>query len=274
MKKTYIFIFITFLISLLILSGCKNKTDNEKQLIGFTLYEKTNPIGVSQTYKSLNEVEINGVYASDDYSYLSIQGDSFFDVKTDSSKLQGDLINKDSVCLFITSNYYQSQNVNYKLFLYEIFLLPNGKYSIEYKTDIQLSSEVGDLATINYKYESLKDDLNYVFTYRINIQKIATPTQVLIKEFNDKNEIINVKSVTSEANEYYISDSASYVLIEEYSILINELDEEEKMINYTLLTQTTPKKNYVFRMLNENNRVINFQVTFLFPQDINDTKKK
>ena len=265
MKK---YIYLLLLVFVILLAGCKNNVDSEKQLIGFTLYEKNNPYGISETINSLNDIEINGVYASDDYSYVSIQGESFFDVKTDLSKLQGDLITKDNICLFITSNYYQSQNANHKLFLYEIYKHQDGTYSIEYKTDIQLSSDVGDTEVINFKSESIKDDLNYVFTYRINLEKIATPSDVLIKEFNIDNELIKTTPVTGDINEYQIQKNTKYVLIEEYSIKINEHDEEETIINYTFLTQDSSKKNYTFKMINDNNRIINYQVSFIFYDDI------
>ena len=272
MKKRLILVFVFLFVFTLV--GCGKKKPSDKQLIGFTIYEKSNTIGESQVFQKLNDIDINGVYTSDDYSFVSVKSDSLFDVKTDTSKLQGDLISPTSICLFITANYYQSQTVNYKLFLYEIYLLSDGTYSVELKTDIQLSSEVGDTNVANYSFESIKNDLNYVFTYKISFQKIAAPKNVIIKEFDESNQLINLSFVNIEENEYRASRECAYILVEEYTIFINENDEEDRTIEYTLITPKSQKKSLNFRLLNENNRVINFQLSFLFKEDIEEQESR
>ena len=272
MKKR--FILIVILIFLFSLVGCGKKKESEKQLIGFTIYEKTNTIGQSQTFAKLSDIEINGVYASDDYSFVSIQGDSLFDVKTDTSKLQGDLITPDSICLFINANYYQSQNVNYKLFLYEIYRLVDGTYSVELRTDVNLSSEIGDSIIANYSSEAIKNELNYVFTYKINFQKIETPKSIVVKEFDVNNQLLSQTELTQNDNEYKVSNDCAYVIIEENTYYLDIDETEINKIEYTFLTANSQKKNYNFKQLNENNRVVNFQVNFLFPNDIEDLEKR
>ncbi len=262
------FILLLILVVCFTLVGCGKKKNSEKQLIGFTIYEKSNTIGESQKFDKLNDIEINGIYASDDYSFVSVKGDSLFDTKTDTSKLQGDMITLNSVCLFITANYYQSQNVNYKLFLYEIYMLEDGSYLVQYKADVNLSSEVGDTQTLTFASEAVKNDLNYVFTYKINFIKIATPQSILVKEFNENNEIILETELTTDVSEYRASKDCSYILIEEYNVFLDENDEEKKSIDYTLITEKTQKKNYTFKLLNEANRVVNFQVTFAFKDEV------
>lgn len=262
------FILLLILVVCFTLVGCGKKKNSEKQLIGFTIYEKSNTIGESQKFDKLNDIEINGIYASDDYSFVSVKGDSLFDTKTDTSKLQGDMITLNSVCLFITANYYQSQNVNYKLFLYEIYMLEDGSYLVQYKADVNLSSEVGDTQTLTFANEAVKNDLNYVFTYKINFIKIATPQSILVKEFNENNEIILETELTTDISEYRASKDCSYILIEEYNVFLDENDEETRSIDYTLITEKTQKKNYTFKLLNEANRVVNFQVTFAFKDEV------
>ncbi len=262
------FILLLILVVCFTLVGCGKKKNSEKQLIGFTIYEKSNTIGESQKFDKLNDIEINGIYASDDYSFVSVKGDSLFDTKTDTSKLQGDMITLNSVCLFITANYYQSQNVNYKLFLYEIYMLEDGSYLVQYKADVNLSSEVGDTQTLTFANEAIKNDLNYVFTYKINFIKIATPQSILVKEFNENNEIILETELTTDISEYRASKDCSYILVEEYNVFLDENDEEKKSIDYTLITEKTQKKNYTFKLLNEANRVVNFQVTFAFKDEV------
>lgn len=254
--------------------GCGKKKDSDKQLIGFTIFEKSNTIGESQIFDKLNDIDINGVYASDDYSFVSIKGESLFDVKTDTSKLQGDMITPDSICLFINANYYQAQSFNYKMFLYEIFLLNDGKYSVELKTDIQLSSEVGDTNVINFSSESYKGGLSYVFTYKISFQKIETPKEVIVKEFDENNQLIMSNIINQETNEYRVSKDCRYVIIEEKTFLITDENIEENNTDYTFLTEKSQKKNYTFKTLNENNRIINFQVNFLFPKDVLELETK
>lgn len=265
MKKKLFTLLILFVA--LFLFGCKNREDSDKQLIGFTIYEKTNTIGVEQIFNNLNDIEINGVYASDDYSFVSVKDNSFFEVKTDLSRLQGDLITPDSICLFITCNYYQSQNVNYKLFLYEIYALSDGRYSVEYKDDIQLSSEIGDSILISHSNEAIKDELNYVFSYKISVSKIPTPHGVIVKEFDAENKVISETEISSETTNYMVSKDAAYVIVEEKNSIIGENDQVEEKTLYTLLTDSSAKKSYSFKVLNENNRIINFELRFKFPGD-------
>lgn len=262
MKK--IFLVITLLLSIYMV-GCSNKnTSDEKQLIGFTIFERTTQIGLMQKVDKLTDIT-NGFYASEDYSYTNFLGDSFFDVKVDYSKLPGDLITPDSVCLFVNANYYQAQSINYKLFLYEIYQLREGGYSIEYKDELQLSPLLDDVEVYTATYESIKDSLNYVFTYKINIQKIATPKAATIKEFNTRNTIINEVVVTTDLSEYVVSEDAAYVIIEEKNTYLNQDNEEKSDYNYTLITKKSDKKTHGFKMLNNENRMISFQVSFSFP---------
>ena len=147
-------------------------------------------------------------------------------------------------------------------------MLEDGSYLVQYKADVNLSSEVGDTQTLTFANEAVKNDLNYVFTYKINFIKIATPQSILVKEFNENNEIILETELTTDISEYRASKDCSYILIEEYNVFLDENDEETRSIDYTLITEKTQKKNYTFKLLNEANRVVNFQVTFAFKDEV------
>ena len=98
--------------------GCSsNKPNDEKQLIGFTIYEKNTQIGKSQKVNNLNDIT-NGFYTTRDHTATSFIGESYFNIKIDTSTLPGDLITPESNCLFVNASYYQAYTVNYKLFIY------------------------------------------------------------------------------------------------------------------------------------------------------------
>lgn len=261
-----IFLIITLLLSTYMVGCSTNKVDDEKQLIGFTIYEKNTQIGKSQKVNNLNDIT-NGFYATRDYTATSFIGDSYFNIKVDTSKLPGDLITPESNCLFVNATYYQAYTVNYKLFIYEIYRLSEGGYSIEYKDEVQLSPILDESKTITSTFESIQNSLNYVFTYKITISKIATPLKSIIREFDKNNQIIKETIVSDDLSEYQISDKTAYTIIEEKNSYINDEGEEIINSNYTLITENSTKTTYGFKVLNKENRIVTFQVSFDFPEN-------
>lgn len=260
-----IFLIITLLLSTYMFGCSSNKPNDEKQLIGFTIYEKNTQIGKSQKVNNLNDIT-NGFYTTRDHTATSFIGESYFNIKIDTSILPGDLITPESNCLFVNASYYQAYTVNYKLFIYEIYRLNEGGYSIEYKDEIQLSPILGESKTITSTFESLQNSLNYVFTYKITISKIATPLKSIIREFDKNNKLINEIDVTEDLSEYQISDKTAYTIIEDRNSYINDEGEEIITSDYTLITENSTKSTYGFKALNKDNRIITFQVSFKFPE--------
>lgn len=263
MKKIKNLIFINILFIFIIFTGCSKET-NEKQLIGFTIFEKSTPIGMSQKTDSLDNIDLNGFFTNNEYTETSFSGNSYFDVKVDYNKLQGDLVSSDSVCLFVTANYYQAQSINYKLFLYNIYLLEDGSYQLEYHKDIELSQNIGSNETITYNYESKNNSINYVFTYKLIVKKIANPIEVIVREFGINNIKINETKLNSEISNFDVSPNTEYIIITERNKYFDENNVEQVDNNYIFLTNKSEKKTYTFTTLNSNSRVINYIVTFNF----------
>lgn len=260
--KKVLYIFIT-LIAILGISGCSKET-SEKQLIGFTIFEKSTPIGMSQKTDSLDNIELNGFFANSSYTETSFSGNSYFDIKVDYNKLQGDLISSDSICLFVTANYYQTQSVNYKLFLYDIYLLEDGNYQLEYHKDIELPQNIDSNEIVTYNYESKVDSISYVFTYKLIIKKIANPVEVIVREFGINNLKINETKINSDVTDFDVLPNTEYIIITERNKYLDENNIEQIDNNYIFLTNKSEKKTYTFTTLNSNSRVINYNVTFNF----------
>lgn len=261
--KSVLYIFIA-IIAILGISGCSKET-SEKQLIGFTIFEKSTPIGMSQKTLNLETQEINGFFANSEYTETTFSGNSYFDVKVDYNKLQGDLVSSDSVCLFVTANYYQAQSVNYKLFLYDIYLLEDGTYQLEYHKDIELPQNVGSNEIVTMNYESKNNSTNYVFTYKLTIQKTANPIETVVREFGANNVMLKETKINDSYTEIVASDSTDYIIVTERFKFVDENNEEQIDKNYIFISKKTEKKTYSFSMLNTDSKMINYVVTFNFP---------
>lgn len=265
-KNRMIMIIISILLLLFITTGC-NKKSSEKQLIGFTIFEKTTPIGMSQKITSLDNIDLNGFCASSDYLETVFSGNSYFNAKVDYSKLPGDIISSDSICLFVSADYYQAQNVNYKLFLYDIYLLNDGTYRLEYRKDVELAQSIGTAEIFSINYESKQDSVNYVFTYKLTLSKIANPIETVVKEFGINNVLLKEVKINESINDYVALENTEYIIITEKNNYIDENNEEQIETNYIFLTKKSEKKSYVFKNLNDNSRIINYVVTFKFTAD-------
>lgn len=258
--------FVIIIISIFMLSffsSC-NKKSSDKQLIGFTIFEKTTPIGMSQKISSLDNIELNGFYTSSDYLETSFSGNSYFNAKVDYSKLPGDMISSDSICLFVNADYYQAQSVNYKLFLYDIYLLNDGTYQLEYRKDVELAQSIGSSEVFSVTYESRQSSANYVFTYKLTLKKIANPIETVVKEFGINNVLLREVKINENINEYLALENTEYMIITEKSNFLDENNTERTDINYIFLTRKSDKKTYVFKSINDNSRIINYIVTFDF----------
>lgn len=266
MKRLKGLIFIVFISVTMLLISCSTE-QSDKQLIGFTIFEKSTPIGISQKTTSLDTIDLNGFFTNNDYSETSFSGNSYFDAKVDYNKLQGDLVSSDSICLFVTANYYQAQSINYKLFLYDIYLLDDGTYQLEYNKDIELPQNVGSNEVITVNYESKKKSINYVFTYKLTIKKIANPLETIIREFATNNVILKESIINSEYSNYEMLPNTEYAIVTEKYKYIDENNEEKIDNNYIFLTKKTDKKTYTFNSLNSHSRMINYIVTFNFSED-------
>lgn len=261
--KNILYIFIT-IITLFCICGC-SKENSEKQLIGFTIFEKSTPIGMSQKTSNLENQEINGFFTNNEYTETNFLGNSYFDVKVDYNKLQGDLVSSDSICLFVTANYYQAQSVNYKLFLYDIYLLDDGTYQLEYHKEIELPQNIGSNDVVTMTYESKQDSNNYVFTYKLTIQKIANPIETVVREFGINHVKLKETIINNNYTELEVTENTDYIIVTEKFEFIDENNEKQIDKNYIFISKKTEKKTYTFNALDSDSKMINYSVTFSFP---------
>lgn len=255
MKKHCTLLILTFFI--IFFYGCVNNniTEGTRKLIGITIIESTTPIENTTNIDSIKSIDINGFYLSDDYSEMFSSG-NIFNTKFEYSYLEGDIVTPDSLCVYYSSTYYQAQTITTPIYLYEIYKTNENKYELVLKD--QITNMAGN-QFYNVTNEVTMNSYNYVLTYVINIEKYNTPVSNKVFEFNDNNELIKTREITLKDYNYYASANTAYLIIEER--IKNENDEEE--VIRTLLTVSSSKKYYTFKIFN-NNKINGIVTKFIF----------
>ncbi|MDD3171825.1 MAG: hypothetical protein PHO86_05840 [Bacilli bacterium] len=254
------FIAIFFIIcTALLLSGCVEKEipEGTKKIVGLTIVESNNPLENLEGISSIDNIPITGFYLSDDYSEISFLGESLFDYKFEYSYLEGDIITPDSICAFIDGTYYQSKSTSLPIYVYEIYKNIDGTFELNLKN--QITNMSGD-NVLNITNEVTINSYNYVLTYLIDITKLNTPLENVIRQFNDKNQLIKSTLITPDMTIVTTEESTEYIIIEEKSV--DENDEE--IVKRTLLTKDTVKKYYTFKILNDESKVKSILIRFEF----------
>ncbi|HKM30398.1 MAG TPA: hypothetical protein VJZ51_06560 [Bacilli bacterium] len=254
-------IMIMLILSMFLLAGCLQRevTEGTKKMVGLTIIESTEELENIKNLSNLDDIPINGFILNDEYTIISFLGDALFDFKYEYSYLDGDIISPDSVCAFINGNYYQSINVTTPILIYGIYKNTDGTYELSLKN--QITNISGGSYFLNKSEEVVIKTYNYVLSYIIKINKVDTPDDNVIREFNSRNQLIHSTIVTATMTEFTTLDNTEYVLVEEKVLDIHS----QAVTKRTLINRDSTKNYITFKVLNAANEIKSVQVKVLFP---------
>lgn len=258
-KRNLILIILIFFVFLL--TGCLQKEvpEGTKKMVGLTIIESTRELENITNLPNLDDIPINGFILSDEYNEISFLGDALFDYKYEYSYLEGDIISPDSICAFINGYYYQSINTTTPILIYGIYKNIDSSYELILKNEI--TNIAGGSYFLNFSEEVVIKTYNYVLSYVININKTNAPSENVIREFNNKNQLIRSTIITADMLELTTTDNTDYIIVEEKSFDING----KEVVKRTLVTQETTKNYIIVKLLNTENAIKSTQIKILFP---------